>query len=352
MDNKPLEAKTERTAYFDYLRVFATFAVIVIHVSAQNWYITDVNEIYWQTYNFYESIVRWAVPVFVMISGALFLEREIPVRKLYSKYILRLITAFVFWSVIYVLFEEGPVLSKISAVVRGNYHMWFILMIIGLYICIPFFKAIVADEKRIRYFLILSLIFAFVIPQMVMISLDLGNEFIIKGIDVFKSDIDEMNVTMVMGYAGYFVLGYFLNRIELNKKTRIVIYILGLLGFAFTIVADLLVALKTQECCNHYYESFNVNVLFEALAVFTLFKYAKFENVKMNRFFRALAKYSFGAYLIHVLILNLLNNLFGINTLSFNPILSVPALSILAFVVSMGISAAINQIPILKKYIV
>ncbi len=68
MDNKPLEAKTERTAYFDYLRVFATFAVIVIHVSAQNWYITDVNEIYWQTYNFYESIVRWAVPVFVMIS--------------------------------------------------------------------------------------------------------------------------------------------------------------------------------------------------------------------------------------------------------------------------------------------
>ena len=49
----------ERKQYCDYLRVFATFAVVVLHVSATNWYITDVNGMEWQAFNFYDSIVRW-----------------------------------------------------------------------------------------------------------------------------------------------------------------------------------------------------------------------------------------------------------------------------------------------------
>lgn len=62
----------KRITYLDYLKVFATFAVIILHVVAQNWYITDVNSFGWKTLNVYSSMVRWAVPVFVMISGSLF----------------------------------------------------------------------------------------------------------------------------------------------------------------------------------------------------------------------------------------------------------------------------------------
>ncbi len=65
-----------RTIYFDYLRVFATAAVILLHVAAFNWLSTDVNGYDWKVFNFYDSIVRWGVPVFVMISGALFLGRD------------------------------------------------------------------------------------------------------------------------------------------------------------------------------------------------------------------------------------------------------------------------------------
>lgn len=88
----------ERKQYCDYLRVFATFAVVVLHVSATNWYITDVNVMEWQAFNFYDSIVRWGVPIFVMISGSLFLGRDVSLKKIYSKYILRMVVAFVFWS--------------------------------------------------------------------------------------------------------------------------------------------------------------------------------------------------------------------------------------------------------------
>ena len=77
----------ERKTYCDYLRLIATFAVVVLHVAASNWYSTDVNGLEWQSFNFYDSVVRWGVPIFVMISGSLFLSREISIRKIYSKYI-------------------------------------------------------------------------------------------------------------------------------------------------------------------------------------------------------------------------------------------------------------------------
>lgn len=96
----------ERTVYFDYLRVFATFAVMILHLSAQNWYITDVNEFEWQTFNFYDSIVRWSVPVFVMISGALFLNRDIKLKTIYTKYILRIVVSYVAWSAIYAFLQK------------------------------------------------------------------------------------------------------------------------------------------------------------------------------------------------------------------------------------------------------
>ena len=65
----------ERIIYFDYLRVLATMAVIFLHVAAQNWYNTDINTLNWHVFNIYDSIVRWGVPIFIMISGALFLEK-------------------------------------------------------------------------------------------------------------------------------------------------------------------------------------------------------------------------------------------------------------------------------------
>lgn len=92
------KAQTERTVYLDYLRVLATFAVMIIHISSVNWYSTDVNGYDWQVLNFYDSIVRWGVPIFVMISGSIFLNREIYMKRIYSKNILRLVVAFVVWS--------------------------------------------------------------------------------------------------------------------------------------------------------------------------------------------------------------------------------------------------------------
>lgn len=343
---------TDRTVYFDYLRVFAAFAIMIIHISAQNWYTTDVNSFEWQVFNFFDSIARWGVPIFVMISGSLFLGREISLKKMYSKYIFRLAISFLVWAVIYAIFTAGNIVDRLLVAIQGKYHMWFILMIIGIYMCIPFIKPIVETDAKIKYYLVLAFVFAFVVPEVTTLINDFGNGLIIKSAGAITGDVNKMNMHIVLGYASYFVLGYYINKTNLSKRQRILIYVLGILGFTFTVVMDLIVAIKTQVYCDHYYGYFSVNVLFEAIAVFTWFKYRKYNWDRLNSFIQKLAKYSFGAYLIHVLVIKLLKKHFGLNTLSLNAAFAVICIGILVFAISFFISAILNKIPVVKKYMV
>lgn len=350
MENR--QNSTDRTVYFDYLRVFATFAVMILHISAQNWYVTDVNSFEWQVFNLFDSIVRWSVPVFVMISGSLFLGREIPLRKIYSKYILRMAISFLVWSVIYAFFTEGDIVNKLSAAVQGKYHMWFVLMIIGIYMCIPLIKSIAETDEKIKYYLLLAFVFAFVVPEVTTLINDFGNELIMKGGEVINVEVDRMRMHIVLGYASYFVLGYYINKTDWSKRQRTIIYVLGILGFTFTVVMDLIVALKTQSGCQNYYGNFTVNVLFEAIAVFTWFKYKKYKQYRLNSFIQKLSKYSFGAYLVHALVIEQLNIRFGLNTLSFNAAFAVICIGVLVLTISFVISGILNRIPVVKKYMV
>ena len=342
----------ERKVWIDFLRVFAVFAVILTHVSAQNYYTTDVREPAWQIFNIYDSASRWAVPVFFMISGTIFLYREIPLKKLYRKYILRLAVAFVFWSVIYALFEEGSAADRIKAVFSGHYHMWFVLAIMGVYMCLPLIRAIVRSGFGAKYFLLLFLLFACVLPELLTLAEDFGNALIRELTQVFRTDLAGIDVHMVLGYSGCFVLGYYLDKTDLNRRQRLLLYGLGILGFLFTAVMSSIVALRTQKYCEHYYSSFHVNILLGSVAVFTLFRYGKFSNVRLNAFVRELAKCSFGAYLIHALVLEQMEQHLGLNTLAFVPAVSVICIAIIVWIVSYAVAARLNKVPFVNRYLV
>ena len=165
------QTQPQRIAYFDVLRILATFAVIVLHLSAQHWADTDVYSRAWQAFNLYDSAVRWAVPVFVMISGALFLSGSQSIGHILKKNVSRLVTAFIFWSALYAVFmvnfEGCPTNLILQQFLNGHYHMWFLFMIVGLYLIVPFLRPIVRDEKLLRYFLLLTLIFTFLLPDRV-----------------------------------------------------------------------------------------------------------------------------------------------------------------------------------------
>jgi surface polysaccharide O-acyltransferase-like enzyme len=353
--------KKDRVVYFDYLRVFATLAVMVLHVASQNWSGLDPAGYEWNVFNLYDSVVRWGVPIFIMISGALFLSREIDTKVLYSKHILRMAVSYGVWSVFYaavsaaikqvVYGQDISLKSVASAIIGGHFHLWFIPMIIGLYMCTPIIKKIVSTEKTADYFLLLSFIFTFVIPQISVMCNDfIGGHaaLIMKGISGLVSD---MNMNLVLGFAFYFVLGYRLNSIELTKKQRGIIYALGAAGFIATIVLTAVASRMAEAPDTTYYGNFRLNVMLAAVAVHTWFKYRRHDNPSVNNVVAQLSKYSFGAYLVHVFVIDVLN-LIGLNTLSFQPLLSVPVIAAIVFVVSFAISFVISKIPFINKWVV
>lgn len=342
---------TKRIVFFDYLKVFAALAVIIIHVTYQNYFSVGVNTYEWQTMNFFNSISRWGIMIFIMISGALFLNRDISIKKLYSKYILRLVIVFIVWSIFYAFLNYDSVELFVETFLYGYYHMWFILRLLGLYICIPIIKLIVKDKKITKYFLILAFVFEFLIS-----TLYLFKYFGITSLNSVVTCIYEYSVqikpSIILGYTSYFILGYYLNNIDLNKKQRIIIYILGIIGFIATIVLNSLVSIIGKETLVVFNGDFSINVLLETIAIFTFFKYSNFKNIKLNSLFSKLSTYTLGIYLVHPFILEQIDNILGLNSLTFDPIVSTILVSLIVMFISTIISFILHKIPIIKEYIV
>lgn len=350
----------KRIVYLDYLRVFSVFAVMVLHTAAACFYSTDGINSDWQIMNFYDGIVRWGVPVFVMMSGALFLPRNIEIKTIYKKYIPRMIVAYFCWSMVYVLAE--PVLALISGekysfsipsaigeLLGGQVHMWFIPMIIGVYIFIPIIKPVAENDKIRRYFLLITFIFISILPLIKNIGQDFTSGIMHKAVNVFFTVVSNMNIAIK--YIFYFVLGYELSVSEFTKKQKKIVIVLGISGFIATVLLNSLAAIKTNTATSNYFNNFYVNVLFEAVLVFVGFKAIKGQSDKINCFIKKLADCTFGAYFVHVLVLRLLGS-FGLNALTFSPIISIPLLSVVVFVLSFAIALLLKKIPLVKDWIV
>ena len=66
----------KRIVYFDVLKVITCFMVIMIHVISRTWYVLDLKSNEFTFLTILDSICRCAVPIYLMISGAIFLNED------------------------------------------------------------------------------------------------------------------------------------------------------------------------------------------------------------------------------------------------------------------------------------
>ena len=94
----------QRQTELDILRFFSLFFVIVLHVTSSAWGKMSIMSNDWIQTTVWRA--TWPVPIFVMISGRFFLDqtREVTIKKIFCKYIKRLIIAFFLWSAVYQIF--------------------------------------------------------------------------------------------------------------------------------------------------------------------------------------------------------------------------------------------------------
>src|SRR4051812_43266282 len=70
----PDPAAPRRMHYGDAIRIFGTIAVVIGHVADMRLFSTHVLDRDWWICNIWDSLFRWAVPLYIMLSGALLLD--------------------------------------------------------------------------------------------------------------------------------------------------------------------------------------------------------------------------------------------------------------------------------------
>ena len=352
----------QRRTYLDCLRILATVGVICVHASchvinSSVFPMPPIGSADWNIAAVYDAVVRFCVPIFVMISGSLFIERNFSIKKLFSKYIFRIITAYFLWSLFYALMAGNRSLySILTHTFSGGPRFAFLCYLVGLYLITPMLCQIVSSKKVTLYYLALCFLFCFFEPQVAALLSGRGIPYISHLAELTDGIVQKMNIQFVMGMTGYYLLGYVLGHYEVKKSIRIVIYFLGIVGVITTIVMTIFSSIRMGEADFSWYSYLSVNVLFESAAIFLLFKNVKMFE-KLPNFWKlwieSISRYTFGVYLLHSWVLDtLLPNVFGLSASGWPAIISVPTITLLVFVISTIISGIIHQIPVLNRYVV
>ncbi len=345
----------QRVLYLDAMRVAAIFCVVVIHTCTVPWNNTAPRELDWQILNVFDSAMRFCVPLFVMISGALFLDpaREIHPRRLFTHNILRIVTAFLFWSTAYaglsflLNFLRGmPITPQaygelLRNIAVGHYHLWFLFAIVGLYLITPLLRLIAANKRLTEYFILLS------------VTLSMGYRLLarIPALSLTLFDIhSNMQLTFTGGYAVYFLLGDYLHRHGVSDRLRHVLYALAVLSVIGTAVGTAVWSVNMQTPIDSLYDYLLPTTAVTAAAVFLFAKrHLTPTSDRAQAFVTRLSSLTFGIYLCHDLF-NIALAKIGISAVSITPLLGVPLISVGVFIGAAGVAWCISKFPF-SRYI-
>lgn len=346
----------KRNWNIDYLRIFACFMVVFLHVSAQNFYAMEPSSFQWQVFHFYNNAVRSAVPIFFMISGCLFLSKEkMPSLKiLFKKNIFKIVFLYFLWTLFYALdfafINESAGLDFIKTVykyfINPKYHLWYMPALVSVYLLLPILWTIAKydDGKYLKYACIMFLLFGVLKKTVLILPLHNLIEYLINRFTYNLSS-----------YSGYFLLGYYLYK-NINKIKSIKTYKL-ILSLAAVIVVSwytgLKYALYINEPSTLIYNNLMLPSCLEGILLFSLF--LKLPSLEMSPFWQniilKISKYTLLVYLFHVFVMQHLSLDFGINTLTYNPLISVPTISLFIFIVCLIFAFIVVCIPIIRKLI-
>ena len=344
----------KRVFYLDLLRIIGIIGVIMIHVATQNWEMLTPESSELLPLAFWEGINRFAVPLFVMISGAIFLDpkREISIKRLWKHNILRLVLVFFAFAAVYaaadLAFDKGWE-AAISDLVFGHFHMWFIVLIIGLYMITPIARRVTADEKTTRYFLNLAVPVVFILNWFVpLVAERLTEATGLIEIQRLTVNYGYLGLSVLGGYLTYFILGYYLHKKVVRRKK--LLYFFGVIGAVTQVAGTVILSRTSGEVSLAMRMDFIPSVLLLTMAVFVAGKQigqrfqtkVEADNKKLDgqmsgKVLRALtgvASCVLGIYMVHILVLALVNRI-GLSDMTFTPWLAVPVVTIAVFVMSL-----------------
>lgn len=260
------------TVWLDVARIAAIIAVVVLHAVAvvvTRRYYSGIGTATWWTANVVDSSVRWCVPVFIMISGALLLTpRQEGVRSFYQRRFNRIGIPLVVWSIFYLsidLFVKqtsdwSDALNRILAG-KPSVHLYFLFVLAGLYALTPFLRDLTAHTPR------RTLWWGAVLMTAVGVADQAISDF---------AGIGEANaVTRFLPFLGYYLLGFLLRDITLGKRGVWIagtVFVASIAATAGIVGATAVAYGEWNTQAAYTYDYLSPTVLAMSVALFLLFK--------------------------------------------------------------------------------
>lgn len=352
-------ASQHKRLHLTYIRAIAACAVVQMHAIGGYlyWYGKEAAQFHIQfiVADIYYSLLRWATPFFIMISGALLLgnPKEQPLGVFLSRRMQRVMIPFVFWGSIYLLYYfrgplwQGP-LPKWSEITYKilyediYFHLWFIPMIAGLYLLTPVLRiwTRAAGRRDLEYFL--GLIFLFN-----MLHHYLPGLLVVRHFAWF-------------GYIGYYLLGHYLNVYPIGLPWRQWLYIIAV--FMPLVSAGIVWWMSAQKGAydDTAFVYSSPNIVLMSAAGFVLLRDYNWEHFAqryphLHQIALYVAEVSFGVYFVHPLILDVLKN--GYLGIEINPhaFLSIPVPigigGVLTGIIATALSVGLISLLRLSKFV-
>lgn len=327
----------QRIFYYDFLRAFAIFAVILCHVDG------IIGYSFWNLKvalpGLLTTIALTGVPIFLMLSGALLLNKEYSLKEFFKKRFSRIIYPFIFWMAISIfigiLYLRWTNIDALNVFFGITSHTWYIWVLIGIYLVIPIINSFLKEYglKGLEFFLIIwaiTILFNSYQPHY----------------------LKTLELSYFSGYLGYVILGYYLDNKEFKLSDKKMLCIGSLIFILFTLV-HMIIFYRMINFYSDYY--LNIVTVLQSAGIFLMVKYMDkislnannlFSKIKTNRLGKiilSLSLCSYGMYLNHYIILEYIKQ-FNLHSLK-----ALVAILVITLFLSWGSTYLFSKIPYVEK---
>ncbi|MDO4749435.1 MAG: acyltransferase family protein [Eubacteriales bacterium] len=357
-DNLRLSAGPERDPALDILKCICCVGVIIIHTASLGFSTYIVRCFNWMSSAAWSCMFRFCVPVFLMCTGAVLLDpqKEMSIRRIMTRYFLRMLLILMFWSLMYdlyfvaaklVLYREYEAGAFLQAFVntltfRHYFHLYYLQMLLIFYLFLPALRVFTAhaDRNVFRYILIIWFILGIVFPYVWKFEPMASN-------DGVPAQYPLSNTYAAIGYA---MLGWYVRSSRPGREQAGRYIGLLILGYALVFGGTVAVSLYLDTPYGDLMEGMTPGVALMALGLFgtvSSLTAGKGPMPRAERFARA----SFCIYLIHHFFVLAFRGL-NINVYLFYCLFSIPVLSAAVLLLSVLGYLVLSRTPFVKDHLI
>ncbi|MBP2154409.1 acyltransferase [Erwinia rhapontici] len=336
-----------KTLNIKLLTIIATYLVVLLHTAAVPF---STFHSAWSVAVMYDVLGRISFPLFLLIAGYISLNKNESLLSTLKTRVLNLLLPLIAWTGIYFIYDRlindsTTLFSLLDLLSTPAYeHLWFIYTLILLFLVTPLLNTFIQNgsQKRINY--IIAVWFALASVYMLF--------------DNFKETVLEnqlaptpSNIDMVVYLSGFYIIGGVVRRYKLAPKVTIAA-IIFILSAVLTAVMGYSLS-KSIGQPNEIFLFYSApTIVTLALACFFMLLHAPLQfSRRVNLIIRNLARLSVGVYFVHMLVLETLMRLYPISFDNYSSVLTIPAIALVSYLLSVLLISLIDRVPGLKRLI-